>query len=490
MNGVLHKNYYRLHTTGGRSGPISILDLDAGSDQNFRNLFQVNVISRGRVTGNWSFPWHGHVWYYAFRPVPGTPFMIAVTVREDLVTGDADSAVEKMRDRVRTGIVVNAVICGFVLVLLVFGTNALNNRFAKPVNELRKLSHSWANHRYNEDIEGTMCERVSSHELKTIVGNFGKLLHALRFGNAEYHGGSADKELENGLKVLDILKETGNQRGLGVCYNNLANAASRSPATAAKNGVDTAQYFALAIDNAKELMHAKGPDGTAKEAGSTLALRLLNCALWHLNEKRVPLALQVLGEAINATYSPATLASIALAVSASASDAQTLANVTPPLVAAVSKAFDQANLQGGHLTISDAAWLGDLALACCNMGGFNGDAPVAWACYALHMIPCMKDKVLIQLALHLKAGQPGGVLPLLDQKLMPPVGPVHNFPAGPVTDARSAWVKMNTPDKVVVFLIDRTWTPILEASINATAMVFREHLNDGDQVGMFSLGES
>jgi len=72
--------------------------------------------------------------------------------------------------------------------------------------------------------------------------------------------------------------------------------------------------------------------------------------------------------------------------------------------------------------MSDAAWLGELCCACCNMGGFNGDPPVAWANYALYWIPRMTEKTFLQLCLHLKAGQPGGVLPLLDQRLMPPAG--------------------------------------------------------------------
>ena len=57
-----------------------------------------------------------------------------------------------------------------------------------------------------------------------------------------------------------------------------------------------------------------------------------------------------------------------------------------------------ANLSGGALEVSDAAWLGDLCCACCNMGGCGGDAPLAWACFGLLMIPRMSEKVLLQLS--------------------------------------------------------------------------------------------
>jgi len=242
----------------------------------------------------------------------------------------------------------------------------------------------------------------------------------------------------------------------------------------------------MAISNAREMVADAAQSGP--ETRSTLALRLLNCGLWHLGEKRIDTALQFVNDAVNVTDVPKTLSAIALAISASASDAQTLGPFLPALTTAVDKALRSANLSGGALEVSDAAWLGDLCCACCNMGGCGGDAPLAWACFGLLMIPRMSEKVLLQLSLHLKAGQPGGVLPLLDESLRPPVGPYDKWPAGPVTDPKSAYAAMHQQKKAVVFLIDRTWEPMLEACINATAMVFNDHLDSDDQVAMYSLG--
>ena len=42
--------------------------------------------------------------------------------------------------------------------------------------------------------------------------------------------------------------------------------------------------------------------------------------------------------------------------------------------------------------------------------------------------------------------------------------------------------------KAVVFLIDRTWQPILQACIDATAMVFKDHLDTEDMVAFYSMG--
>ena len=39
------------------------------------------------------------------------------------------------------------------------------------------------------------------------------------------------------------------------------------------------------------------------------------------------------------------------------------------------------------------------------------------------------------------------------------------------------------------FVIDRTWTPILQTAIDATAMVFAERLDEEDEVALYSLGQ-
>ena len=525
-NGVLHKNYPVLRDREGLSGPIPFIDLESNGDASFRQGLLQDIIPRGVFTGNWSLVWNPPnggpptVWYYSFKPVPNTPFMLGVTVRESLVTGEADKAIERMRASATTLLLISAACCGLALCLLLCITNNLNRRFAKPINKLRKLSRGWAEGNYAEDIPSTMEKSVSSWELKTIVTNFQKLLLALRFGNADYHQGDARKEISNCKEVLELMQSTGNVRGLGVCYNNLANAASRNPATAIEFSVDTMKMFTEAIANCEAMLTKNNEDLvaavakqevvtddggaaakqvvelTAKkdELHATLALRQLNYGLWHLGEKRTELASETFQKAINVTNSPKVLSTIALAMSETALNdggKHSLRMLLPLMTFAISKALELARATGNQLQLSDSPWLGDLCCACCNIGGFNGDPPAAWACFALYWIPRMTDTTLLQLSLHLKAASPGGELRLLDQKLAPPVGIFDKWPNYPVRDARQAWVQMNQQEqqKAVVFLIDRTWAPILETSIDATAMIFKKHLADADMAAMYSLGD-
>jgi hypothetical protein len=50
--------------------------------------------------------------------------------------------------------------------------------------------------------------------------------------------------------------------------------------------------------------------------------------------------------------------------------------------------------------------------------------------------------------------------------------------------------EINVRAKVIIFLIDRTWTPILEVAIQAILAIFTEHVGNADTVGLYSLGES
>ena len=68
--------------------------------------------------------------------------------------------------------------------------------------------------------------------------------------------------------------------------------------------VDTAQAFGNAIANIKELVaqvDASEMSVDDAELYNTLALRCLNCGLWHLGGGRLDLALQVIHEAAQAT---------------------------------------------------------------------------------------------------------------------------------------------------------------------------------------------
>ena len=93
---IVHKSYAK--DENKNRGAILVAELDSVGDQTFRQQYERQMIDKGRVSGNWSYPWYNpekgkdEVWHYSFLPVPGTPYMIALTVVEDDVTEVADAA--------------------------------------------------------------------------------------------------------------------------------------------------------------------------------------------------------------------------------------------------------------------------------------------------------------------------------------------------------------------------------------------------------------
>jgi hypothetical protein len=60
-----------------------------------------------------------------------------------------------------------------------------------------------------------------------------------------------------------------------------------------------------------------------------------------------------------------------------------------------------------------------------------------------------------------------------------------DWPAGPVTNPERGIVEK----KRVVFVLDRTWNPILTPAVDAIRNIFLSTLQDIDRVGLYSLGE-
>jgi hypothetical protein len=48
---------------------------------------------------------------------------------------------------------------------------------------------------------------------------------------------------------------------------------------------------------------------------------------------------------------------------------------------------------------------------------------------------------------------------------------------------------LRPPQKSVVFIIDRTWGPILQVAIDSVAMVFERHMGPRDMFGLYGLGD-
>ena len=120
-----------------------------------------------------------------------------------------------------------------------------------------------------------------SSEFKEIGRKFQTLIHAVRFANSQFFGNNIKKAYENYCEVEKIMTELDNQKGLGVIWNNKANALMRLEDVA--DHMRKAQtHFEKAVKNAQEHIDKLSGDQSDKALQAisyyniTLAKRLDN----------------------------------------------------------------------------------------------------------------------------------------------------------------------------------------------------------------------
>ena len=205
---------------------IAWVDATAGGkfkvDENWMTAQKLGMFDKGRVAGNFNFTFEGRVWYYTFMPIPDTPYMISLSVVLPEVTKTADDLFDRLMQEIMLDNLIVGVVLGCSCLLLVWFAVWFNRHVGKPVKELADFVGIMKELHYAHDLPKNP-QGPGSKELEEIDINLERMLVALRFGDARFSNGDRDRELDNCIKALDITLELGNERGKGICYNNMAN---------------------------------------------------------------------------------------------------------------------------------------------------------------------------------------------------------------------------------------------------------------------------
>lgn len=138
-------------------------------------------------------------------------------------------------------------------------------------------------------------------------------------------------------------------------------------------------------------------------------MRLLNCALWHLRERRVEHACECLAGAASCGADAKTLAALAATCTRSIAAAELDTKEKAQLYAAArvlcERALDSVRVSTGKDIYEMREVLADLCVAVADVGGLAPHVvPAAWAAWALQHVPHAKLDTLFRLVLHCKAG--------------------------------------------------------------------------------------
>jgi tetratricopeptide (TPR) repeat protein len=173
-------------------------------------------------------------------------------------------------------------------VIFVF-INYTSGQIIEPIKELTEVTELISQGNLSRDLRGGVG---GSTEIVMLYNTFRGLVTALRFGNDDYYAGNISRAKNNYQAALELFESLDNQKGIGICYNNLANIYR-----AQGNLKDANTYYREAIDIAR-ILYENADDEDKPEHAYALASRLNNLALLYLAIEEYDRAEQMLQEAL------------------------------------------------------------------------------------------------------------------------------------------------------------------------------------------------
>lgn len=230
-------------------------------------------IVNSQLSGYFDYNKNGNKWYLFYTNIPSASYILCMTVSENDILASSNSLKENIKNTSRNymiGTIIGAVIGA---IILAFINNKLANLITEPLTEFVDKMEQMT--KANLDIE---MEKIDpqSLDMRILHNQFTNLLHALRFGNEAYYNGDHKKALENYNTIYEILRETNNKRGMGVCLNNIGNVYLNIEPLKALD------YYESAIENAKELLHNyENSEEDNKVYKIILAKRYMNMGVYY-----------------------------------------------------------------------------------------------------------------------------------------------------------------------------------------------------------------
>ena len=201
---------------------VPILDLEmSGYSSSERTVFQAIITSmQNGESGLIPFTKGGEDWYIAFNPISASGYSLALVLPKLDITEPINLLRADIIKSSTRNIIIMVAILLLLIVIIVYLSVMVSRRIVQPVQQLTDFSEQIAGGDLSQDLNEL---QGVPREVQVLHNAFAGLLTALRFGNTEYYSGNMDVAYNNYLKALELFRTTDNQRGVGVCLNNLGN---------------------------------------------------------------------------------------------------------------------------------------------------------------------------------------------------------------------------------------------------------------------------
>jgi tetratricopeptide (TPR) repeat protein len=156
--------------------------------------------------------------YYSYIPIQSVDLSLVLVVPVDEIVAPievAESEIDSESSAALTNFIIITII--FIVVVVVIGMT-LSSRLVRPIKQLTQAADLISGGNYNADVAVT-----SKDEIAVLADSFKNILTTLRLGNRSYYKGDLQKALDNYRDAMVLFETTGNQKGIGMCLNNIGN---------------------------------------------------------------------------------------------------------------------------------------------------------------------------------------------------------------------------------------------------------------------------
>ncbi|KAJ3052929.1 hypothetical protein HK097_005400 [Rhizophlyctis rosea] len=217
--------------------PTSVKELEFWGDQGKLDTFLGEV--KASVTGGQGYRLtqkNGQEWAMSAAAIASTNFYVVVMAPTSSINALSNSLLQRVRTSMIISLVVQIILLVVLAALSYFFTRRLTQRILNPIHD---LLHVLARLRENDlsveigggstlsrsaSFSGSFRTRAVAKDIDDIEKSIRGLVIAVRFGNEAYYGGDVHKALRNYEAAEKLMRDMGNERGLGVCLNNKGNA--------------------------------------------------------------------------------------------------------------------------------------------------------------------------------------------------------------------------------------------------------------------------
>ncbi|MFX0100124.1 MAG: VWA domain-containing protein [Candidatus Hodarchaeota archaeon] len=170
--------------------------------------------------GNDSFIKNGQKWYISYYPIFEGDFCLALTVPERDVLQPAVNIQNQIYLQVTFQMLWFILLIVIVSSVVLLATSHFSHELVEPIRELTNAAEQIARGNYDVKLRD---KKSGSKEITLLFNTFKGLITAVRFGNESYYAGNLNRAMENYTSALQLFTTLDNQKGIGICHNNIGN---------------------------------------------------------------------------------------------------------------------------------------------------------------------------------------------------------------------------------------------------------------------------